>query len=316
MAYEKRVCVLKQVKKGFSADGGALTGAVYAERLGSDLTLTPKIAGIAPLREGRYAFAVWVGGQTYCVEYGASMRIANAPSLSRGISVLLCFIRAEAQPIAYGACGEAPRGFEALMNAFSENAPARKQRQPFSEDREAQIVSAAAEEEEADAPPFRERAYDDEAIATDDYYRLSESGEDARAGVRLQEENGADADQGGAFEDDGALSPRPVGRTLAYYREVRERLDDAFARFPKDERLNAAFPASEWVSSNGALIGIIYEEGIPRYLCVAASASEETPEEMKARGVFVPATCFSDDEGYYVVFQDADTGEYVRVSDS
>ena len=27
MAYEKRVCVLKQVKKGFSADGGALTGA-------------------------------------------------------------------------------------------------------------------------------------------------------------------------------------------------------------------------------------------------------------------------------------------------
>ena len=70
------------------------------------------------------------------------------------------------------------------------------------------------------------------------------------------------------------------------------------------------------MSSNGALIGIIYEEGIPRYLCVAASASEETPEEMKARGVFVPATCFSDDEGYYVVFQDADTGEYVRVSDS
>ena len=188
--------------------------------------------------------------------------------------------------------------------------------EPFSEDREAQIVSAAAEEEEADAPPFRESAYDDEAIATDDYYRLSESGEDARAGVRLQEENGADADQGGAFEDDGALPPRPVGRTLAYYREVRERLDDAFARFPKDERLNAAFPASEWVSSNGALIGIIYEEGIPRYLCVAAPASEETPEEMKARGVFVPATCFSDDEGYYVVFQDADTGEYVRVSDS
>ena len=25
MAYEKRVCVVKQIKKGFSADGGALT---------------------------------------------------------------------------------------------------------------------------------------------------------------------------------------------------------------------------------------------------------------------------------------------------
>ena len=27
MAYEKRVCVLKQIKKGFSADGSALSGA-------------------------------------------------------------------------------------------------------------------------------------------------------------------------------------------------------------------------------------------------------------------------------------------------
>ena len=51
MAYEKRVCVVKQIKKGFSADGGALTGAVYAERLGGELTITPRIAGLSPLRD-------------------------------------------------------------------------------------------------------------------------------------------------------------------------------------------------------------------------------------------------------------------------
>ena len=57
MAYEKRVCVLKQMKKGFAADGGDLSGAVYAERLGSELTVTPRLLGLSPLKEGRYALA-------------------------------------------------------------------------------------------------------------------------------------------------------------------------------------------------------------------------------------------------------------------
>ena len=63
MAYEKRLCVLKQIKKGFSADGSPLSGAVYAERMGSELTVTPRLAGIAPVKEGRYALAVWAGGR-------------------------------------------------------------------------------------------------------------------------------------------------------------------------------------------------------------------------------------------------------------
>ena len=39
MSYEKRVAVLKQINKGFSADGGALSGAVYLERFGRELTV-------------------------------------------------------------------------------------------------------------------------------------------------------------------------------------------------------------------------------------------------------------------------------------
>src|SRR5699024_9097211 len=68
MAYEKKLCILKQIGKGFTADGMPLMGAVYAERLGSDLTLTPRIAGLAPLHEGRYALAVVVGRKEYCLE--------------------------------------------------------------------------------------------------------------------------------------------------------------------------------------------------------------------------------------------------------
>ena len=62
MPFEKRVCVLKQVKKGFTADGSALSGAVYCERLGEEITVMPRLLGIAPVKEGRYALALWVAG--------------------------------------------------------------------------------------------------------------------------------------------------------------------------------------------------------------------------------------------------------------
>ncbi|MDE7158691.1 MAG: hypothetical protein K2N74_03865, partial [Clostridiales bacterium] len=91
MAYEKRVCVLKQIKKGFSADGSSLSGAVYAERLGDALTVTPRIAGLAPVKEGAYALSVWVSGQIFCLELrgGEPLKINGAPSLMSGFSALV-----------------------------------------------------------------------------------------------------------------------------------------------------------------------------------------------------------------------------------
>lgn len=314
MAYEKRVCVLKQMKRGFSADGGTLSGAIYAERLGTELTITPRIAGLAPLKEGRYALAVWAGGKIFCCELNGALKIPDAPALAQGFAALLCFVRAEAEPIAYGRCGEAPFDCAELLDAFSESSlQTRKKREP--EQPEKLVVPACDIGEEANARPFREE-YHDEAIALDNYYGVSESGEDARADIRVQEEDGAHAGAGDSREDDGALPPRPVGRTLAYYYEVKDKLDDALKKFPRDERLQAIFPHSEWASSNGALLGIIYEEGIPRYLCVAAESTGEVSEEMKTHGVFVPENYLSDEKGFYVVFQDADTGEYVRVQDA
>lgn len=318
MAYEKRVCVLKQTKKGFSADGGTLTGAVYAERLGSELSVVPKIAGIAPVTDGRYCLAVWVDGQIFCLELNSCAKIPSSPSLSRGFSALLCFVRGEAEPLAYGGCGEAPQNFAPLLEAMNRSGAQEKstpKKQP------AKAAEPEAEEETAGAesgkqtPCFREK-YDDEAIATSDYFALSQGDEDDGAGACGEEETAAADDGEKSQTDDGVPPTLPTRGSLGYYREVKEKLDEAFAKFPKDERLKAIFPMSEWVNSEGALLGVIYEEGNPRYLCVAVEAKEEPPQEVKERGVFVPRTQFSDEEGFYVVFQDADTGEYVRVYDA
>ncbi len=304
MSYEKRICVLKQIKKGFTADGSALTGAVYAERLGGELTVTPRIAGIAPLKEGRYVLAVWADGQVYCGELKGSMKISDAPTLARGFAALLCFVRTDPQPVAYGYSAGAPEDYGALMNALEESE--RKKTKPRAETKR--------EQETERERPVREE-YDDEAIAASNYYRLSEGDGDENPAVRAQAQAGKEQGDSDPCEDEG-VPPRPVSRgTLAYYDEVRDRLGEAFAKYPRDTGLESIFPHSEWVRAGSALLGIVYEEGLPRYLCVAAPA-DSASEEMKAEGVFVPRTHFSDDEGYIIVFQSADTGDYVKPAES
>lgn len=316
MAYEKRVCVLRQVRKGFSADGSALTGAVYAERLGEELTITPRIAALSPLRDGRYALFIWADGKTYCLELkgGAPIHIEHAPSVAAGFAALLCFVKGEPEPIAYGRCGVAPEKYAALL----QEEPARRRpipqpNPPVQTPAPAPNVPLAPtvplpEPLPEERSPHDGRAaarYDDEAIAASDYFAGAGDGDEKAAAA-------AEGEKGAAAPDDaGDLLLRPRG-SLTYYYSVKEKLDAAFSQGEKDERLLAVFPHSEWVKRSGALLGIVYAQGIPRWLCVAAAAEgEQPPEAMGGHAVFVPQSHFTEREGFWVVFQDADTGEYV-----
>ena len=115
------------------------------------------------------------------------------------------------------------------------------------------------------------------------------------------------------------LSVNPFLRTkgkLTYYKKVRRDLEEAFRKFPKDTRLLSVFPRSEWVKTDHALLGIVYENGQPRYLCVAAEKNGAPPDDMKENCVFVPESPFTEERGFYIVFQDADSGAYVKTADA
>ncbi len=309
MAYEKRVCILKQVKKGFSADGSALSGAVYCERLGADLTLTPRILGIAPLKEGRYGLAVCAEGETAFMQLDGNkpLHVENFPSIKGGLSVLLVFMRGDVEPVAFGSCGVAPQNMDRLLTLFREEEGGKRKKEA--------PPPAEKKQESGDAlRPFREEAasrYDDEAIADVDYFRHAGDADGLApdAGTEnMQKEEDGDA----PFPDAGDAFLRPQG-SLTYYNTVREKLTAVFARYPGDERLKKIFPHSRWVNAGGTLLGVIYEEGIPKFLCVAAEDTGDLPPAMKERGCFVPTSHVSDMVGLYVVFQSADSGEYVEV---
>ncbi len=320
MAYEKRVCVLRQIKKGFSADGSELSGAVYCERLGSELTVTPRILGIAPVKEGRYVLAIRAEGETALLELcgNSPLKVKSFPSVKAGFCVLLAFMRGEAEPIAFGSCGAEKTHYSTLLAAFSQEK--RKKRDPLppppDPDRTPIPLSPNTpilpQEEDR---PFREEAaarYDDEAIADVNYF--GDAGDDDGETVPHRQDGEKEKKDGqNAPPHAGDEMLRPRG-TLTYYNSVREKLERVLKTFPRDERLKDIFPNSEWVKADKSLLGVIYEEGIPKYLCVAAEDSETLPPAMKEHGCFVPVSPLSDMVGVYVVFQSADTGEYVTVS--
>lgn len=294
MAYEKRMCVMKQLKKGFSADGDPLSGVVYAERLGEELTVTPRLLGLSPVTEGRYVLVFRAENSTLFLEYGGSpIKTRCSSSLKNGFSALLCFVRGEAEGIAFGGCGDIVPP-ERLLSALSEGG-VKEEKYPEEQARGKEL-------------PFRELGYDDEAIAQDNYYapKLDEDG-GGEGEDRAKE--GTIEGGGDPLEDEMDGDPRG---SLAYYFEVKEQLDAAREKFPSDERLKAVFPQSEWFQTDVALLGIVYEEGKPRYLCVAVERTGDPPEDMQGACSFVPLP-YEGEKGFWIVFQDADTGDTAKV---
>lgn len=322
MAYEKRMCVLKQLKKGFSADGGSLSGVVYLERLGTELTITPRIAGLSPLKEGRYVLVLRAEGKDFFFEWnGETLKLSGAPSIKDGAAVLLCFVRGEAEAVAFGACGNGFCDHRLMLDSLLKEGRRKPLPTPMPP---VQIPAAPAPNVPLapgvplpESPPeevshFR-TVYNDEAIADGNYFpHALHEDEEGGGGVQGEETQAEGAGDPQKDAHDGFLFPR---RTLTYYKEIREKIESVMKNYPPDTRLLSAFPHSEWVKSEGGLLGIVYEDGLPRYLCVAVEKKGDPPAEMKENCAFVPASPFTDSEGFYVVFQDADTGAYVKVAE-
>lgn len=101
-------------------------------------------------------------------------------------------------------------------------------------------------------------------------------------------------------------------KPLDFYYSVRAQLDEMFICYPEIASLSRAVPNSKWVKVDGAdgqyAIGIIYEEDTPKYICYGVPSKRDClpPDNMRKLCQYI-STDTSD--GYWVVFQDADSGE-------
>lgn len=126
--------------------------------------------------------------------------------------------------------------------------------------------------------------YNDETVASQDYYKA----------------------------DEEAKKP--------YYLRVKDSLDELLRNSEKLDALCKAIPDSDWVKvdygSGYYIVGIIYSSGKVKYICYGASGKYGyAPEELKGYCAFLPLSGENLSDGYYVVYQDAESGELKKTEE-
>ena len=318
MNYMKKMCILRQIKQGFSGDGKPLSGLIKIEQYGKNLAIEVSIINFAPLASGEYYCLLSDGkGKTEMLKLrGKSIfNVLSDIDISGGFCGIVCYVKNEVVPIAYGINGNRSYDWRSILNATLPPVFPRAEQ-------EVELAETVTEEEEEASE------YDDEAVSQDNYF---EEKEDASNVLRETEQNAhlesaaekqAEKERIDETANGDAQSVRKPFQTDpdGYYLSVKGEIDALFEKYPTDETLCKAFSCSEWVRIKGTaespeyLVGVVYDDGRAQYVCYALAAKKgnEPPEEIKEVCTFVPLSVFSDADGFFVIFQSAASGECIK----
>lgn len=108
-----------------------------------------------------------------------------------------------------------------------------------------------------------------------------------------------------------------------FYMEMKPQIDDLFANNPSEEYLQELLPNSKWVKvkideeGNYYVLGLIYEDAKLKFICygVPGVYQKNAPRELSGYPIWFPL-----DEskpqgfGYWLSYQDADSGESIKAT--
>ena len=311
--YIKKIAVIKQVKTGFSADGGAISGLVKAETYAGFLKVEISLINFAPTSEGKYVFGI-CDGLTTVIFDGLTFEGESDFNLSSGFAFLVCFCHTGVAPIASAACGQMACALPDLKEEM-----ARRENTKLKKDGKEGV------------------AYDDEAISEINYYEQRETFEGGHA---VCEDTPQKKDGRASGEDEADLRAvegdkkdgvnffydefrQPAAGDLAggdFYSRMRGDIERIFAAYPREGALERAMEGSRFVRiSYGQgkfyVFGVLTVEGKPRYICygVPSSNSQTPPQSLQGCAGYVPV---DGGNGYWITYQDAITGVSVPVVNS
>lgn len=330
------MCILRQVKQGFSGDGKTLSGLIKIEQYGKNLAVEVSVINFAPLVSGEYYCLLSDGkGKTEMLSlHGKSLfNLLSDLDISGGFCGIICYVKNEVMPIAYGINGNKSYDWKRILNAtlppvFPNGA---------SSNARGESAPSTAEYEQSPPPlpqPIKEEktaqtdGYDDESVATNNYYEeekderieLSEACENTYTQSAV-EGKGKEKRTDGKKDENVANVRQPFKTDPdGYYLAVKEEIDRLFRTYPRDKTLEGAFSCSEWVRVKGTakapeyLVGVLKKEGKALYICYAlATQNKDTPpSEIKNVCSFVPVSPYEENKGFFVIFQSAANGECIR----
>lgn len=305
MSYTKNIAVIKGLQGGFSADGGALSGLVKAERYAQELRVEVSLINFAPLSEGRYVTAISDGPHTQIIEDGVFEGRSNVDT-SKGFAAAVCFVNNGVQLIATAVCGNFQ---SAAFGLKGEVERAEKIKAPLPQENKSVATV---------------QSYEDEALAEENYYEFQTPCEGDQP---VCKDSQKEEDGGELYKDEknfnAVQNEIPIDFARGgFYNKMREEIEGLFSSYPPAEELCAAIEGSKWVKISYAedsfyVFGVIFSEGVPKYICygIPAKDSISPPASMQGLASFLGVkTQYG--VGFWVMYQDADTGASVSVSSS
>ena len=180
--------------------------------------------------------------------------------------------------------------------------------------------------------------YDDEAVATENFYELDESiilktellkeaqderlrDEDFRRDRGKQEKVKESESAFETFGDEtNSYQREGYSKNNPFFATVKDELAALFEKFPEENSLIKLFPDSVFVRINYSsekyyVVGVIKEKNAEKYVCygVPAAYSETPPKELDGYCSFIPVSIFDmKGDGFWMMFQDATTGECIK----
>lgn len=336
MSYTKNIAVIKGLRDGFSADGGTLSGLIKAEKYSGRLIIEVNLINFAPLTEGRYVVAVSDGTHSEIIE-NCAFEGQSEVDTSAGFSAVICYVNTAVQVIATAVCGN----FQAAAFGLKSEIERAEKIRPVSAEKpvagtsnipvaaEDSAAKRANEVEKTDSIQEKTRPvatippeiYEDEAISEVNYYEFPQTDESGGAVCEnaQKEENGTEL-----FEDAAHTCAVEEGGTgLArggFFERMKAEIEGLISAYPACAELERAVEGSKWVQISYGdgkfyVFGVIYADCAPRYICYGLPSfnSSEPPESMRALSSFLPVETALG-VGFWVMYQDAETGASVQIS--
>lgn len=125
------------------------------------------------------------------------------------------------------------------------------------------------------------------------------------------------------FKQEDVILEEPLPeKEETFYDGIKEQIDLLFANNPQDDILKQIIPNSKWVKidyeekNEYYVVGLIYENDKIKYVCygVPSVFTEDAPEDLKGFSQWLPIdTQKQTGFGYWLTYQDAETGENVKL---
>lgn len=316
--YTKNIAVIRGLRDGFSADGGALSGLIRAEKYGQSLRVEVSLINFAPLTEGRYVAALTDGAAAVLIE-DCLFEGTSEVDTSQGFAAGIFYVNGGVFPVASAICGNF-HGAALDLKGYVERAEG--------------IVREKAKTDQSAA------TYEDEAIAEVNYYEYAETDQDGRtvcadpkkekdgdqaeidetAACAVEEKPGGVAGKDAEEDAEERRSSVPPLARGCFYEKMKGEIEGILSAYPPEEALCRTVENSRWVRISYGddtyyVFGVIYADAVPQYICygVPAKSADRPPESMAGLAGYVPSSPQGNCGGYWVMYQDANTGASLKL---